>query len=762
MALHLGDLTAYLKTDNKQLKQGLAEAKRDVKAAGRDMEHDSDATGKAIALSLGQGFRAGNDRMWRDAAGRLRDARGRFAAAGEELGRAAGQGAASGLSTLTGALAGLGSGAVSLGSNFWLLIPALLALAVAAAFVTPIVYALGGALGSLPALAAGGGAAIATLVIGFGGLADAFRKTSSAGSSVADRAYQVARAERGVRDANREVLDSQLALNRARMQAAEGLQDLNRNLASARLDEESAVLAVTEAERDLAAARRGGNGLEIRRAELALRQAKQSVLDVQDRVEDLAAEQAEASRKGVEGSDEVTSALRRQERAVEGVQDAEHALAQARRGSGGGAAGEVTKLAASAAGLVAVLKGLKPAWEDLRLSVQQRLFAGIGGEVQLLADSWLPRLKTSLGRYADTFNGIFKTFSESARDPKFMDDMGVGLESTRGLIDKVGSAIAGPGVKAFGQLSRAAKPFIDMLGDKFAGAIESFSKWIDDADKSGKLTTFFEKAAGYLSDIWDIGGDVFGLVGDFFSIWSDTDNADSADDLFGTIKTGLADLREWLSDPENREHIRQFVDGFLALGSVIMEVVGWLVETGIPAASRFLDALSDAFDWVMAAADTAATWIISRWDALVGWVKGLPARITAAAAGMWNGLKDSFKAALNWIIARWNGLSFTLPSTTILGQKIGGGTLKTPHIEPLDVGGRILASGLAVVHQDEVVVPAAQVRRLERGEPAISTGGVGGGTQTLEIRISTDYGVRETRKTVRIQGGRTDRVLVGR
>jgi hypothetical protein len=63
----------------------------------------------------------------------------------------------------------------------------------------------------------------------------------------------------------------------------------------------------------------------------------------------------------------------------------------------------------------------------------------------------------------------------------------------------------------------------------------------------------------------------------------------------------------------------------------------------------------------------------------------------------------------------------------------------------------------------EVVVPAAQVRSLESsgGIPGVDRGASASTTQTLEIRISTDYGIRETRKTVRIQGGRVDQVLVG-
>ncbi|GAA1395139.1 hypothetical protein GCM10009662_06620 [Catellatospora coxensis] len=758
--LILGELTTFLKLDKTPFTRGRKEAEQEFRQTGRNLEREADATSRAMATALAGQGRHGGDGFVRGADGRLRDSRGRFVSAGQEAGRAA----AGGFAQLTGALGDLGGAVGSVGGSLWGLIPILSALAAGAVVAIPVIYALGGALASLPALAVGGGAAIGTLALGFDGLAEAFQKTTRAGGSAVDRAYQVARAERQVRDANREVLDSQLALNRARMAAAERLQDLNRNLASARLDEESAVLAVAEAEKDLREARRGGDRLQVRRAELAYRQAQQAVEDVRDRVGDLEQEQADAAAKGVEGSEEVTAALRRQERAVEGVADAEHALSQARKpAGGGGAAAETTKLAASAQQLVSVLKGLAPEWDSLRLGVQQRLFAGVGREVQLLADAWLPRLEVSLGKYADTFNGIFKTFSETARDPEVMDDLGIGMETVRVQIEKVGAAIAGPGVKAFAKLAAAAKPFLDVLGDKLAGAIESFATWIDDAEESGELAGFFETAAYWLGEVWDLGGDLLGLFGDFFGMWTDSENGDAATGLFDSIRNGIKDLRTWLEDPENKQNLQDFIDGFVAIGSAVMDVLGWLIETGIPAAWGALEWLDEKLSALSDTATKVKDWIVAKWNSLVSFVTGLPSKISSAASGLWSGIKEGFKSALNWIIDKWNGLSFTLPGFTAFGQNIGGGTLSTPNIPRLDVGGRILRDGLAMVHQSEVVMPAAQVRRLERGEPAVD-GATGGQLVDIKVTVDTPEGgvLRVVRKTTRTQGGRTDRVLVGR
>jgi hypothetical protein len=56
---------------------------------------------------------------------------------------------------------------------------------------------------------------------------------------------------------------------------------------------------------------------------------------------------------------------------------------------------------------------------------------------------------------------------------------------------------------------------------------------------------------------------------------------------------------------------------------------------------------------------------------------------------MWDGIKDAFRSAINWLIDKWNGLHLTLPSvdTHIPGiGKIGGFTLEPPQIPRLALG----------------------------------------------------------------------------
>lgn len=124
-------------------------------------------------------------------------------------------------------------------------------------------------------------------------------------------------------------------------------------------------------------------------------------------------------------------------------------------------------------------------------------------------------------------------------------------------------------------------------------------------------------------------------------------------------------------------------------------------------------------------------WVTGLWttarrgfNRLVGFIKGLPGRIASAARGMFNGIRDAFRGAINWIIDRWNGLSFRIPAVTIpvIGT-IGGQTLSTPNIPRLHRGG---------------IVPGApgseQLAVLEAGERVTPAGG--GRQMTMEVRAS--------------------------
>ncbi|MET9199035.1 transglycosylase family protein [Gordonia sp. NPDC003585] len=102
---------------------------------------------------------------------------------------------------------------------------------------------------------------------------------------------------------------------------------------------------------------------------------------------------------------------------------------------------------------------------------------------------------------------------------------------------------------------------------------------------------------------------------------------------------------------------------------------------------------------------------------VVGFIQGLPQRIRTAASGMWDGLKDAFRGAINWIVRKWNDLEFTVPTITIPNPlpgdndfKIGGQKLSTPDIPYLRQGG-LLAGGRFPLQPGGFVVNAAATAR---------------------------------------------------
>ncbi|MDP9388184.1 MAG: hypothetical protein M3Q48_09815 [Actinomycetota bacterium] len=111
------------------------------------------------------------------------------------------------------------------------------------------------------------------------------------------------------------------------------------------------------------------------------------------------------------------------------------------------------------------------------------------------------------------------------------------------------------------------------------------------------------------------------------------------------------------------------------------------------------------------------TWIVEPFERVVGFVRDLPGRIASAASGMFDGIKDAFRGALNFIIDRWNALRFVLGGQTVnfpgpLGSiSIPQVTLDTPNIPRLAHGGIVRARPggtlalLGEAGRDEVVIP---------------------------------------------------------
>lgn len=116
---------------------------------------------------------------------------------------------------------------------------------------------------------------------------------------------------------------------------------------------------------------------------------------------------------------------------------------------------------------------------------------------------------------------------------------------------------------------------------------------------------------------------------------------------------------------------------------------------------------------------------VSSFWAIIDFFKTVPGHLDAAASGMFNGIKNAFKEAINFIIRGWNALEFRVPGFSIGPIGYDGFTLGVPDIPLLADGGIVNRATLAVIGEagPEAVVPLDQMR-----------GGLGGSTYNITVQ----------------------------
>jgi TP901 family phage tail tape measure protein len=181
---------------------------------------------------------------------------------------------------------------------------------------------------------------------------------------------------------------------------------------------------------------------------------------------------------------------------------------------------------------------------------------------------------------------------------------------------------------------------------------------------------------------------------------------------------------------------------------------GFLKAVGAWFAGPFAGAFVTAYRWIMNAAGTAADWIHNKWSAVINFFTSMPGRIRSLASGMWNGIVDAFRWAINSVIDLWNGLHFPGISIPGLGSI---GSIGVPQIPHLATGGLVTQGGLAKVGER-----GAEVVSLPPGSAVYPHGSGPGGKPVVNVYVTPHFGggspfdealKKAIRYTVRVEGG---------
>ncbi|MDA3634723.1 hypothetical protein [Rhodococcus sp. C-2] len=436
----------------------------------------------------------------------------------------------------------------------------------------------------------------------------------------------VERAERGVIQAQKKAEDAQKSLTRARKDAQEQIEDLNLALKGSALDERGAELAVRRAEQQLRDLWKGGQPvtqLDISEAVLGVDEAKQRLDEVRERNGDLRDEVAAANQAGVEGSEQVVSAKEAIADADQGVIDSQRSLAdshlavadaqgavldaqqnladsqeavidaQQRAAEATTAnadavdeyAAALANLSPNARAFVEETRSLGDAWKDLRLQIQDNLFAGLGGSITDLATNYFPILKNGLGGIATEINiGLKGAIADLSSESSKLDWTNI-LENTRISMQPVIDGLS----DLFGGLTNIASigsDFLPGLSGSFADTMKSFQEWTASEEGQNKIRTFMEDSIRAFGEIKDLFVEIGRVVGGLFST-----SDEAGQSMVKSLTDTMREFADWMRTAEGQQKMRDFWED---VRKTITDILTLVKEAGILVAQT-TDLINRAF-----------------------------------------------------------------------------------------------------------------------------------------------------------------------
>ncbi|MFI6488267.1 transglycosylase SLT domain-containing protein [Streptomyces sp. NPDC050564] len=449
------------------------------------------------------------------------------------------------------------------------------------------------------------------------GLANAQRALADARVQAAQRVQdaqkQVLSAERDLTDAQRDARDVQADLNSARQEASRALEDMNQRLAESQLNERDAVLRLSEAQKELTAAQSkpGVTPDELARLQLAYDRAKLNLQEQQTETKRLKDDTSKANKAGVDGSAQVLAARQKIAEADRNVADKQQALSDAQagvdqaradgarqiqdaqRGVADAAAAvadaqaaaaaqtsqldqAMSKLAPNAQSFVRAVQGLGPAWDHMRLSVQNALFQGLDGTVSTLGRTTIPILQRQLTATGGIWNQIAKSAAGAITGMAksgMLDKILSGANKNLAVFKDTPKQL----ITAFGQLTVAAQPAFNKLLTGFAGAIKSFTDGLSKSFTSGGLKQAIDTAFGLISQLGGILGDAFATVSNILKAASD-----AGGQALGVVGALFEQLRKITAMPEVQAALKQIFTSVAQIVGAIAPVIGAIIQAALP------------------------------------------------------------------------------------------------------------------------------------------------------------------------------------
>jgi hypothetical protein len=160
------------------------------------------------------------------------------------------------------------------------------------------------------------------------------------------------------------------------------------------------------------------------------------------------------------------------------------------------------------------INAMVPAFYNLKNASQDALFAGVGQELNKLANTYLPSIQATLVSIAGSFNQMFKGIGDQLMTPETQKAIQATLANISQAFQNLAPAMA-PATKAFAEIAQVSSSFLPGLATALTNATQRFSAFIDEAAKSGQLRQWMQDGIDALKELGRLGPDLKQLFLDF-------------------------------------------------------------------------------------------------------------------------------------------------------------------------------------------------------------------------------------------------------
>ena len=490
------------------------------------------------------------------------------------------------LSSLVGGIVSLGGAALGASASIAVLGNVFSAMGLAMISARLALSGVGKALAALNKGAAGGSNAAAIL-----------QAQAAAAERVADAEQNLATVIENNREAlvnaNNDVRDSQLELNKAIIKGQEEIQQLGFDAEDAALSESKAALELDKARETLARTQDlPPNSRARKEAELAFQEAELNLRKAKDRSADLNKEQDRLARTGVSGTEAVINAnqrlaqaqsakdkvvrdgLRSQAKAEADLAKAKAAAASAGADAGGGGADPFAGLNEAQVTFVRFLASLKPQFDGLKASLSAALLPPLQEAITTLMNGAFPVVKQGLTLVAAATGEAAKSFANAVVEATNLANLKTLFESSSRIIDSLGRS-AGSLWGAVLSVLTAVAP----MAERFVGFIETalakFDGYLKSTDGQDALIGFFNRVEENAKLVGDILGNVFGGLGAL--IQANTGPGTGGYMLLTWLKEATSGFADMGKGAEGAK-LKQFFQGVAENIPPIMSAIGELVK----------------------------------------------------------------------------------------------------------------------------------------------------------------------------------------